>query len=111
MDLNLSKSVMDLMFWGRLFHNFGAIFSKALSPNVWYQSNFALIWLVQMIHSELGYFACSLISGFPATTQRLSQVCLFMMFYQALPLFIVTFKSEFKGKLQTIFYNLTLGGT
>ena len=25
MDLNLSKSVMDLMFWGRLFHNFGAI--------------------------------------------------------------------------------------
>ena len=35
MDLNLSKSVMDLMFWGlRLFHNFGAIFSKALSPNV-----------------------------------------------------------------------------
>ena len=23
MDLNLSKSVMDLMFWGRLFHNFG----------------------------------------------------------------------------------------
>ena len=34
MDLNLSKSVMDLMFWGRLFHNFGAIFPKALSPNV-----------------------------------------------------------------------------
>ena len=34
MDLNLSKSVIDLMFWGRLFHNFGAIFSKALSPNV-----------------------------------------------------------------------------
>ena len=34
MDLNLSKSVMDLMFLGRLFHNFGAIFSKALSPNV-----------------------------------------------------------------------------
>ena len=33
MDLNLSKSVMDLMFWGRLFHNFGAIFPKALSPN------------------------------------------------------------------------------
>ena len=32
MDLNLSKSVMDLMFWGRLFHNIGAIFSKALSP-------------------------------------------------------------------------------
>ena len=25
---------MDLMFWGRLFHNFGAMFSKALSPNV-----------------------------------------------------------------------------
>ena len=34
MDLNLSKSVMDLMFLGRFFHNFGAIFSKALSPNV-----------------------------------------------------------------------------
>ena len=34
MDLNLSKSVMDLMFWGMLFHNFGAIFSRALSPNV-----------------------------------------------------------------------------
>ena len=34
MDLNSSKSVMDLMFWGRLFHNFGAIFFQALSPNV-----------------------------------------------------------------------------
>ena len=34
MDLNLSKSVMDLMYLGRLFHNVGAIFSKALSPNV-----------------------------------------------------------------------------
>ena len=46
MDLILSKSVMDLIvccvflcvfffFWGGgLFHNFGAIFSKALSPNV-----------------------------------------------------------------------------
>ena len=35
MDLNLSKSVMNLMFFlGGLFHNFGAIFSKALSPNV-----------------------------------------------------------------------------
>ena len=34
MDLNLSKFVMDQMFLGRLFHNFGAIFSKALSPNV-----------------------------------------------------------------------------
>ena len=34
MDFNSSKSVMDLMFLGRLFHNFGAIFSKALSPNV-----------------------------------------------------------------------------
>ena len=34
MDSNLSKSVMDLMFWGRLFHNLGVIFSKALSPNV-----------------------------------------------------------------------------
>ena len=34
MELNLSKSVMDLMFWGRLFHNFGAIFSKAISPSV-----------------------------------------------------------------------------
>ena len=34
MDLNLSKYVMELMFWGRLFHKFGAIISKALSPNV-----------------------------------------------------------------------------
>ena len=43
MDFNLSKSVMDLMifffffFWGGgggLFLNFGAIFLKALSPNV-----------------------------------------------------------------------------
>ena len=34
MDLNLSMTVMDQMFWERLFHNFGAIFSKALSPNV-----------------------------------------------------------------------------
>ena len=30
----IHQSLMDLMFWGRLFHNFGAIFSKALSPNV-----------------------------------------------------------------------------
>ena len=34
MDLNVSKSVKDLMLRGRLFHNFGAIFSRALSPNV-----------------------------------------------------------------------------
>ena len=42
MDLNLSKSVMDLMFWGRLFHKFGAIFSKALSPNV---LDFTRLWM------------------------------------------------------------------
>ena len=34
MDFNLSKSVMYLMFLGRLFHNFGAILSEALSPKV-----------------------------------------------------------------------------
>ena len=34
MDLNSSKSVMGLMFGGRLFHNFGAVFSKDLSQSV-----------------------------------------------------------------------------
>ena len=30
MDLNVSKSVMDLMFLGRLFHNFGCHFFQKL---------------------------------------------------------------------------------
>ena len=35
MFLNLPKSVIDLMFWGRLFHNFGAIFQKLYHQMSW----------------------------------------------------------------------------
>ena len=38
MDFNLSKSVMDLMFLGRLFHNFGVNFE-----NLYHQMSFKSI--------------------------------------------------------------------
>ena len=52
MDLNLSKSVMDLMFGGRLFHNFGAIFFKSSITKI-------LGWISYVFHRE-DFFDCDL---------------------------------------------------